>query len=161
MSEEIVNNIYICPACGKILKQVTIRGIELDACIDGCGGVWFDAAELFRLDEPEEGIDDPILKKLIELGGTKPRDSENVKYCIKCNMKMRRHEYRENSNIFIDECYGCGGIWLDGGELKAIRESIAVKQSNLERKILEQEFSKRVQKETEERLKGIKRPNRE
>ena len=60
---------------------------------------------------------------------------------------MRRHEYREGSGIYIDECYGCGGIWLDGGELKAIRENPVVARSNQEREQLAKDFSRRVQEE--------------
>ena len=60
---------------------------------------------------------------------------------------MRRHEYREGSGIYIDECYGCGGIWLDGGELKAIRENPVVARSNQEREQMAKDFSRRVQEE--------------
>ena len=64
---------------------------------------------------------------------------------------MKEHEYREKSGIFIDECYSCGGIWLDGGELKAIRNSLAVQQSDQERTEDEKRFSESVIEERQRR----------
>lgn len=138
------NEGYTCPACNKPLETVTICDTELEACLNGCGGVWFDAAELFRLDEQGEGEDDPVLQKLLSFNT--PRDTENRDKitCLKCGIKMRRREHREGSGIFVDECYGCGGLWLDGGELKAVRENPVVIRSNEERQRMAEEFSKRI-----------------
>jgi Zn-finger nucleic acid-binding protein len=38
-------------------------------------------------------------------------------------MKLKRREYKIGSGINVDQCYGCNGIWLDAGELAAIREN--------------------------------------
>ncbi len=141
------NEGYKCPACGKALAIVQINETEVEACTQGCGGIWLDAAELFRIDEEGEADDSPVMQKLLSFNT--PRDTENRDKlsCMKCECKMRRHEYREGSGIYIDECYGCGGIWLDGGELKAIRENPVVARSNQEREQLAKDFSRRVQEE--------------
>ncbi len=156
-----INEGFTCPACRKQLQTVRIRGIELEACTDGCGGIWFDAAELFRLDEPEEGEGDPVLDKLLALprqGAAGPSGEKRL--CIKCGAKMKNHEHREGSGIFIDECYVCGGIWLDGGELKAIRENPVVRQSNEERTRMARDFSQKVQDEKKRLEEAAKRPFR-
>lgn len=141
------NEGYTCPACNKALATVEICETELEACVNGCGGVWFDAAELFRLDEEHEGEDNPLLQKLLSFNTPRDADSRDKITCIKCGIKMRRREHREGSGIFVDECYGCGGIWLDGGELKAIRENPVVIRSNEERQQMAEAFAKRVVEE--------------
>ena len=35
---------------------------------------------------------------------------------------MVRHFRSVKGQIVVDECYACGGIWLDQGELKQIRD---------------------------------------
>jgi Zn-finger nucleic acid-binding protein len=153
---------YICPACRKPLETVRIRGVDLEACTNGCGGIWFDAAELFRLDEPEEGEGDPVLARLLARSSQSPSGPSGEKrICLKCGAKMKNHEHREGSGIFIDECYACGGIWLDGGELKAIRENPVVRQSNEERARLAREFSQKVQEEKQRLGRGGKPPARQ
>ncbi len=141
------NEGFTCPACRKPLQTVTICDTELEACTNGCGGIWFDAAELFRLDQQNEGASDPVLEKLLGLSSPAAQAARGKLSCIKCGTPMKTHEYRENSGIFVDECYACGGIWLDGGELKAIRENPAVLQSNKERAQMEKDFAKKVQDE--------------
>jgi hypothetical protein len=121
-----------CLSCDKPLHQITISGIEVEACVEGCGGIWFDAAEIQRFNQDGEGDEDPELVKLLRLPAVAAQKTEK-RVCIKCGEKMKEHEFRRDSGIFIDECYSCGGIWLDGGELKAIRESEAVAKSDQER----------------------------
>ncbi|HNX75985.1 MAG TPA: zf-TFIIB domain-containing protein [Candidatus Rifleibacterium sp.] len=139
------NDGFSCPACGKALETVQVGETELEACVNGCGGIWFDAAELFRLDSSEEGADDPVLQKLLSFETPRDADNRDKITCIKCGIKMKRHEYRENAGIFVDTCYGCGGLWLDGGELKELRESQAVQLSNKEREQMAKDFARKVQ----------------
>ncbi|WP_299494416.1 zf-TFIIB domain-containing protein [uncultured Shewanella sp.] len=43
--------------------------------------------------------------------------------CPKCaDIVMARHFYSPKNQIEIDSCPGCGGIWLDYGELQKIRQ---------------------------------------
>ena len=55
------NEGYKCPACGKALATVQINETEVEACNQGCGGIWLDAAELFRIDEEGEADDSQVL----------------------------------------------------------------------------------------------------
>jgi Zn-finger nucleic acid-binding protein len=34
---------------------------------------------------------------------------------------MMRHVYGPEADVHVDQCAGCGGFWLDAGELAAIR----------------------------------------
>ena len=40
-----------CPACKNPLLEKDAEGMTLDVCYGGCGGIWFDAFELQRVDE--------------------------------------------------------------------------------------------------------------
>ena len=40
-----------CPACDRELTETQVGAVAVDICQGGCGGVWFDAFELQRVDE--------------------------------------------------------------------------------------------------------------
>ena len=50
-----------CPACCREMTVLEVGGIEVDACVGGCGGLWFDAFELRQLDEPEENYGEALV----------------------------------------------------------------------------------------------------
>ena len=42
--------------------------------------------------------------------------------CPKCDdIVMMRHFFSVKKEVEVDECPGCGGFWLDAGELRKIR----------------------------------------
>jgi uncharacterized protein len=111
----------ICPACGRGLNELKVGGLVVDACEGGCGGVWFDNYELKKVDEQHEGAGAELLNvaHLEHL----TVDHSKTRICPRCEgQKMVKRFQSTNKEIEIDECYACGGIWLDKGELGAIRE---------------------------------------
>lgn len=111
-----------CPACGKEMEKVFIpsQGINLDICTDGCGGIFFDNREFDSFDEKNEDIS-AIVEKLDGKTFTKP--SENItRVCPNCGAKMVKNHSSIHKTIEIDECYSCGGKFLDNGELVKVRE---------------------------------------
>ena len=110
-----------CPACGRALTEVKAGEVALDICQGGCGGAWFDAFELQKLDERHE----PAGAEALDV----PRD-ESVRIdraqrrkCPKCgDVVMMRHYFGVRQEVEVDECPGCAGFWLDHGELSRIRE---------------------------------------
>jgi Zn-finger nucleic acid-binding protein len=90
-----------------------------DVC-QNCGGIWFDWMELRRLDETKEG-DGEALKEALNAELKDGKSRGNIQ-CPKCGVTMKKHAYRFNKDVEIDECYACGGIFLDSGELRLIRE---------------------------------------
>ena len=111
-----------CPLCKKEMKVIKIGNIQLDECSDGCRGIWFDISELQKLDEKTEGTGSELERILSYTRALDINPFRKVK-CPRCTIKMERHEYIDHSRIYIDECFKCGGIWLDKGELGAIREN--------------------------------------
>ncbi len=49
-----------CPACHKEMRKVFVpaEGINVDICVDGCGGIFFDNREFTKFDEKAENIDE-------------------------------------------------------------------------------------------------------
>jgi len=68
-------------------------------------------------------------KKLAEGEKKKLKELHYMK-CPKCGMELIEIDYKSTK---IDKCSGCGGIWLDAGELEVV--------SQLEKKGLDKLFS--------------------
>jgi Zn-finger nucleic acid-binding protein len=105
-----------CPACGVAMAQRSFGPVDVDVC--PCGGLFFDWAELGKVDEPHEGFGAALEAALAR--NARKRRTAPLR-CTKCNTAMREHRYENVPGVWIDECYGCRGFFLDAGELCAIR----------------------------------------
>jgi len=109
-----------CPACFNQLKQMQVGTLVVDVCDGGCGGVWFDAFELQRVDEEPEVAGDRLLE--IRRDERIKVDPLRKRECPRCEgIKLKRHFSSATRNVEVDECPNCGGYWLDAGELAQIR----------------------------------------
>ena len=120
-----------CPACFNELSQIQVGSLVVDVCQRGCGGIWFDAFELERVDEEGEVAGEPLLHitrdERIVVDATRKRD------CPRCaGVRLHRHFFSAKRRVQVDQCPNCGGYWLDAGELADIRaektESARVEQ---------------------------------
>src|SRR5262245_4593338 len=110
-----------CPACSKNLKEMMQSDLTVDVCAESCGGIWFDQFELQKVDEAHESLGEALL----DVGPhTKVQvDHKAKRFCPKCSAQpLVRHFYSIAQEIEVDDCPSCGGIWLDAGELAAIRK---------------------------------------
>ena len=108
-----------CPVCGQEMVQRNF-GIPVDVCEHGCQGIWFDQGELAQLDETKEGFG-PALAAALHY----PRNNQKKRgpiNCPKCGTPMHTHQYSRAREVNVDECYRCGGFFLDSGELTEIRD---------------------------------------
>lgn len=113
-----------CPACDKVLSEVKYGTVLVDVCEQGCGGTWFDAFELSKVDEPHESPGSPAPHVAHNQRFT--LDSDVKRRCPRCvTQAMRRRFHSPKCRVEIDECPQCGGIWLDPGELERIRAEIS------------------------------------
>ncbi len=119
-----------CPACGKEMQKIFVpsQGVNIDICTDGCGGIFFDNREYQMFDEKSENIDDII--KAIENKKFETVDDSLPRYCPACGAKMAKNFSSIKKQVTVDECYSCGGKFLDHGELTTIRNEY---ESDLER----------------------------
>lgn len=110
-----------CPVCSILMKEEDFGGVKVDVCSDGCKGIWFDWCELIKLDETHEGLG-KALNEALENDRVAEETGRRIA-CPKCNIPMVAHLYQGAKAVTVDECYGCGGFFLDSGELQAIREN--------------------------------------
>ncbi len=117
-----------CPACQKEMTKVFVpsEGINVDICLDGCGGIYFDTREFKYFDEQDENIEEIV--KAAE-GRTFAKVDESLpRTCPVCGARMVKNYASVKKEVQIDECYSCGGKFLDHGELEKIRAQYATEE---------------------------------
>jgi hypothetical protein len=113
-----------CPACAQELASVRAGSLTVDVCQMGCGGVWFDLFELAKLEKQPESAHRALEHYNRPTGLAAPQSKKRP--CPRCqDIVMMRRFFSRLRGVEIDECAGCGGIWLDGGELEAIKREAA------------------------------------
>jgi Zn-finger nucleic acid-binding protein len=100
------------------MQRVTSGPMELDVC-HKCEGSWYDMVELDRA----FGMSDHDLIPTLSKGTTV--DLEAPIQCPRCQAVMERARYLEDCPVLVDQCEQ-HGVWLDGGELKALRDHMAL-----------------------------------
>ena len=109
-----------CPSCEGPLQEMTVGDVVVDVCQGGCGGIWFDNYEIQKFDESHEAAGEQLLD--IEQDESLVIDRTRRRKCPKCtHLVMMRHFFSVKKEVEVDECPGCGGFWLDAGELAKIR----------------------------------------
>jgi uncharacterized protein len=116
----------LCPACGHQLSAIQAGQITIDACLNGCGGMWFDHFELGKFDEPHETEGELLASIKTD---TQAEINKGRRDCPKCEgIVMMRHYFSARREVEVDECPSCGGYWLDAGELEQIRAEMKDEQ---------------------------------
>ena len=95
-------------------------GVKVHVCINGCKGIWFDWMQLKKLEHTNQGFGD-ALQAALKFPRVNDANRERIT-CPRCHLLMYRHEFPLDLEINVDECYGCGGFFLDSGEFKEIRD---------------------------------------
>lgn len=117
-----------CPACDYDLTEMELGGVKVDACHGGCGGIWFDAFELQRVDEQREVPTQHLLR--IQSNPQLRVDASRKRACPRCDgIKLKRHFFSAKKQVEVDHCPNCAGYWLDAGELEKIRAEKAQEEA--------------------------------
>jgi Zn-finger nucleic acid-binding protein len=106
-----------CPRCSVPLKKLVIDDIELDECPQ-CVGVWFDQGEL---DQARNMVDPDLSWWDFDIWSRQEqfRLAPQPIQCPNCRADMFAFNYAE-TEIEVDVCSQCKGVWLDGGEFEKI-----------------------------------------
>jgi len=130
-----------CPICKIYLDRAILSGVEVNYC-PKCLGLWFEEDEL-RWAKDHKDQDLRWLDIDLWEDKTKFRISPGKKLCPRDRFPLYETAYGD-SDIKVDVCNLCHGIWLDRGEFKKIIEYLKKKadQEVLNRylKNLRQEF---------------------
>jgi len=150
-----------CPACSNSLQEMTVGDVTVNVCRGGCGGIWFDNFELKKFDEPHESQGQALLD--IERDESLIIDRAKRLNCPKCDdIVMMRHFFSVKKQVEVDECPGCGGFWLDAGELCKIRSLFNTEEERHEAadeyfsEVFGDEFAA-MQAESEEKLTKVRK----
>ena len=102
-----------CPKCGDeaLAGAEGPGGVAVDQC-PRCRGVWLDSGELEAVLRSGDGAA-PDLSLISPV----PSDIK----CPRCGRTTLRGGL-VNPLLQADKCAGCGGFWLDGGELPRLKE---------------------------------------
>ncbi|HET8679431.1 MAG TPA: zinc metalloprotease HtpX [bacterium] len=102
-----------CPDCRTALSEATIAShydapIPVDRC-PVCGGVWFDALELYMAATPA------LVAEATWRTAEPPRASLE---CPRCRLPLRRSApYGAAAGVWLYECSVCGGAWVRSPDL--------------------------------------------
>lgn len=114
-----------CPHDGAELAEMTYEAdIQVDRC-PKCRGMWLDKGELEAIQETVEhdyraelaNVPDATIAMYTEARKAKPTDALR---CPKCSAELFTKEHGYCSQIYVDVCPECEGVWLDDGELSAL-----------------------------------------
>ncbi len=118
-----------CPVDNTpLVEQEYERNVMVDSC-EKCGGMWLDKWELnaiqankgknyaAELEQMPNLVDKAYMQAL-----EKNRPLLNCPKCTKAGktVQMERREHGYCSQVMVDVCHECQGVWLDKGEMKAL-----------------------------------------
>jgi uncharacterized protein len=110
-----------CPRCAVPLKDVTAELNLFDVHGLGCAqcrGHWLEQKELNQL---QQVVD----VRWLELRHLPPADLQaELLTCPRCTpaRHLNKMQSDRDRKVVLDVCAHCHGVWLDGGELRAIQE---------------------------------------
>jgi Zn-finger nucleic acid-binding protein len=115
---------FDCPKCKKptLSNFNTSEGVVVDFC-EECFGIWFDKNELAHY--IELSVDIPEIKEM------KKSARKTGLVCPKCNSGLEEIPFSSKTDILVDRCGNCGGIFFDAGEIIEAEKASAVLE-NLE-----------------------------
>jgi Zn-finger nucleic acid-binding protein len=110
-----------CPACSRALTEKQAGSVSLIVCQKGCGGVWFDALELDRMDEESEAVGDLLLH--IERDPAIEVSALGERHCPRCQgIPLKRVLLSPGSRVHVHECPSCDACWLDYNEIATLHD---------------------------------------
>jgi len=116
-----------CPSCSHKLRRIKTKSEVLEIC-PHCKGIWFDSGELVNfvrdLSKRENILPEkPRLFKRREVH-ISDTNVKNNKSCPRCNLVMQTFNYCYDSNVFLEKCTDCHGIWADSKDVLKIARYI-------------------------------------
>jgi len=105
-----------------MLDEAQVGPAQVDGC-GGCGGVWFDNAELGTVANASSTDLLALEYQFLPAIDALPRQSKMV--CPNCSVAMFEFEFPHSPGVRLDACPECKGVWADDGELKALYARMA------------------------------------
>jgi Zn-finger nucleic acid-binding protein len=121
-----------CPACSARLGHYEVYGIEIEGCA-ACRGVFTDKGELRKLKDKADSdswrtlrwMDDEV--EAIENSRARP----SGRSCPKCPDTQMVSVVFGDSDVTIDWCPACQGLWLEKDEFGAVLQHLRDKLTDM------------------------------
>ncbi|MCP4707361.1 MAG: rhomboid family intramembrane serine protease [Planctomycetes bacterium] len=118
-----------CPVCKVPLRKVRSRSLEIDMC-PRCKGKWYDDGEFTEYVRAlsESGVVEAERSRLFVRREVRRacKSQEGTRYCPSCQIVMKKFNYAYDSNVFLDKCMACRGMWADKGESSQVAAHMKV-----------------------------------
>ena len=114
-----------CPICTLVLTVQNYGGQTVDVCA-ACRGLWCDAGELSAVVNAlisEKKVPDADSSFLAAARQHEDPDPQ-AKPCPRCRETTESFNFAYDSNIFLNRCGTCDGVWLYGGEIRSVAQFI-------------------------------------
>jgi Zn-finger nucleic acid-binding protein len=118
-SHPIMDSTLHCPCCVTAMQEKNFGACLGSVCIQSCGGLWFDASELDGLDHSSKGAG-PALTEAVQVT-PRPKSGSRSLACPHCRSPLECEHHELAPEVEIDVCPDCSGVFLDAGELAALR----------------------------------------
>jgi Zn-finger nucleic acid-binding protein len=113
----------------EVLRTIKhASGVEIEEC-SGCGGVFLDAGELRTIQsaasKTQSNIAPPNAVQRVYARGRERGelgDNSPTLHCPSCNGEMSPRNWGFGTEVTIDTCLECFGVWLDFTELESLEE---------------------------------------
>jgi membrane associated rhomboid family serine protease len=115
MGHKIKDRRIMCLRCrDKQLRTVKYQAVEMDVC-PSCNGIWFEKNELDKvvLDTGDTTRPDLAIVESLSL-----YKGQAKLQCPGCKVMLNRYELSSESELNIDVCTQCYGIWIDRARLQ-------------------------------------------
>lgn len=110
----------ICPSCKtELLESILFHNVEADFC-KKCLGLWFEEDELRQAKDSADmnlnWLDTDLWKEIKNF-----IIARDKKLCPECRLPLYEVDYGK-SEISVELCNVCHGIWLDRGEFERVMQ---------------------------------------
>jgi Zn-finger nucleic acid-binding protein len=109
-----------CPRTKTPLKKISVGKVSVYVS-ESCGGVFFENQTLKQFECSNDKRGKALANHLRQFHN----DLDNLNHRVSCpnctDTVMLRRYYSPLHVVEIDECPGCGAIWLDTGELEKLQ----------------------------------------
>ena len=124
-----------CPVCTRQLTPKLSLETTLYSCPAGCG-IWFAdgtltgyAQSMAQRTSIEPAATELFKPRKVEV---KPQDDDRAYQCPQCRGTLQKFNYAYDSNVWVNRCVSCSGIWASADEVHRIAQHIKPDEKSLE-----------------------------
>jgi Zn-finger nucleic acid-binding protein len=108
------------------LRREKHQHVEFHIC-STCRGIWVSGEQFHALAvlvAAEGQVQSSVKLTFKPRKALRPGPDNPIRVCPECTLGMREFNYAYDSNVFLDRCDKCKGIWLDPNEIIDIAKHI-------------------------------------